>query len=47
MIYRIFKRSGILSRGKMAGVRMGAFTAKERQTRCRMFVFQNKAYLTL
>ena len=45
MIYCIFRGSGILSRGKVAGVRMGAFTAKERHIRCRMFSVQKEAYL--
>ena len=47
MFYYIFKCSGIPSWGKVAWARMGAFIAKERKIFCRMFGFQNKAYLIL
>ena len=47
MIHCIFKCIGILSLCIVAGVRMGAFIAKERHIRCRMFGVQKEAYLTL
>jgi len=47
MIYFTFKCIGILSWGKVAGVRMGEFITKEFHIRCRMFGIHNEAYLNL
>jgi len=47
MIYCIIKRIGIPSWSKVAGVRLGAFNAKESHIRCRMFAVQNEAHLKL